>query len=58
MIKYIGSKRRLVPVLARICRASGATTARRLVEVSRVFGQGCITCEYEFYHCKSYDVHS
>ncbi len=27
MIKYIGSKRRLVPVLARICRASGATTA-------------------------------
>jgi adenine-specific DNA-methyltransferase len=27
MIKYIGSKRRLVPVLTRICRASGATTA-------------------------------
>ena len=27
MIKYIGSKRRLVPVLARICQASGATTA-------------------------------
>ncbi len=27
MIKYIGSKRRLVPVLARICRASGARTA-------------------------------
>ena len=27
MIKYIGSKRRLVPVLARICAASGATTA-------------------------------
>jgi adenine-specific DNA-methyltransferase len=27
MIKYIGSKRRLVPVLARVCQASGATTA-------------------------------
>ena len=27
MIKYLGSKRRLVPVLTRICRASGATTA-------------------------------
>jgi len=27
MIKYIGSKRRLVPVLARICEASGARTA-------------------------------
>ena len=27
MIKYIGSKRRLVPVLARICRVSGARTA-------------------------------
>ena len=27
MIKYIGSKRRLVPVLAEICRASGARTA-------------------------------
>ena len=27
MIKYIGSKRRLVPVLTRICRASGARTA-------------------------------
>ncbi len=27
MIKYIGSKRRLVPVLTRICQASGATTA-------------------------------
>ena len=27
MIKYIGSKRRLVPVLARICQASGAATA-------------------------------
>ena len=27
MIKYLGSKRRLVPVLARICQASGATTA-------------------------------
>jgi adenine-specific DNA-methyltransferase len=27
MIKYIGSKRRLVPVLARVCHASGATTA-------------------------------
>ncbi len=27
MIKYIGSKRRLVPVLARICAASGARTA-------------------------------
>ena len=27
MIKYIGSKRRLVPVLARICQASGARTA-------------------------------
>jgi adenine-specific DNA-methyltransferase len=27
MIKYIGSKRRLVPVLARICQVSGARTA-------------------------------
>ncbi len=27
MIKYIGSKRRLVPVLTRICEASGARTA-------------------------------
>jgi len=27
MIKYLGSKRRLVPVLSRICQASGATTA-------------------------------
>ncbi len=27
MIKYIGSKRRLVPVLTRICQASGAATA-------------------------------
>ncbi len=27
MIKYIGSKRRLVPVLARICQAAGARTA-------------------------------
>jgi adenine-specific DNA-methyltransferase len=27
MIKYLGSKRRLVPVLAEICRASGARTA-------------------------------
>jgi adenine-specific DNA-methyltransferase len=27
VIKYIGSKRRLVPVLAEICRASGARTA-------------------------------
>ncbi len=27
MIKYLGSKRRLVPVLTRICRASGARTA-------------------------------
>jgi adenine-specific DNA-methyltransferase len=27
MIKYIGSKRRLVPVLSRICQASGARTA-------------------------------
>jgi len=27
VIKYIGSKRRLVPVLAQICRASGARTA-------------------------------
>src|SRR5262249_5397374 len=27
MIKYIGSKRRLVPVLARICEATGARTA-------------------------------
>jgi adenine-specific DNA-methyltransferase len=27
VIKYIGSKRRLVPVLARICEAAGATTA-------------------------------
>jgi adenine-specific DNA-methyltransferase len=27
VIKYIGSKRRLVPVLARICQASGARTA-------------------------------
>jgi adenine-specific DNA-methyltransferase len=27
VIKYIGSKRRLVPVLTRICQASGATTA-------------------------------
>jgi adenine-specific DNA-methyltransferase len=27
MIKYIGSKRRLVPVLAQICQASGARTA-------------------------------
>jgi adenine-specific DNA-methyltransferase len=27
MIKYIGSKRRLVPVLTRICQASGARTA-------------------------------
>jgi adenine-specific DNA-methyltransferase len=27
MIKYLGSKRRLVPVLARVCRASGARTA-------------------------------
>ena len=27
MIKYLGSKRRLVPVLARICQASGARTA-------------------------------
>ncbi len=27
MIKYIGSKRRLVPVLARMCAASGARTA-------------------------------
>ncbi len=27
MIKYIGSKRRLVPVLARICEASGARSA-------------------------------
>jgi adenine-specific DNA-methyltransferase len=27
MIKYLGSKRRLIPVLARICAASGARTA-------------------------------
>ena len=27
MIKYLGSKRRLVPVLSRICAASGARTA-------------------------------
>jgi adenine-specific DNA-methyltransferase len=27
MIKYLGSKRRLVPVLARVCAASGARTA-------------------------------
>jgi adenine-specific DNA-methyltransferase len=27
MIKYLGSKRRLVPVLTRICQAAGATTA-------------------------------
>jgi adenine-specific DNA-methyltransferase len=27
MIKYLGSKRRLVPVLTRICQASGAATA-------------------------------
>jgi adenine-specific DNA-methyltransferase len=27
MIKYLGSKRRLVPVLTRICQASGATSA-------------------------------
>src|ERR1700722_14053708 len=27
MIKYLGSKRRLTPVLARICAASGARTA-------------------------------
>jgi adenine-specific DNA-methyltransferase len=27
MIKYLGSKRRLVPVLTRICQASGASTA-------------------------------
>ena len=27
MIKYLGSKRRLIPVLARICAASGANTA-------------------------------
>ena len=27
MIKYLGSKRRLVPVLAQICQASGARTA-------------------------------
>jgi adenine-specific DNA-methyltransferase len=27
MIKYLGSKRRLVPVLSRICQASGARTA-------------------------------
>ena len=27
MIKYLGSKRRLVPVLSRICSASGARTA-------------------------------
>ncbi len=27
MIKYLGSKRRLVPVLARLCEAAGATTA-------------------------------
>jgi adenine-specific DNA-methyltransferase len=27
VIKYLGSKRRLVPVLSRICRASGARTA-------------------------------
>jgi adenine-specific DNA-methyltransferase len=27
MIKYLGSKRRLVPVLGRVCRASGARTA-------------------------------
>jgi adenine-specific DNA-methyltransferase len=27
MIKYLGSKRRLVPVLAQICAASGARTA-------------------------------
>ena len=27
MIKYLGSKRRLIPVLSRICAASGATTA-------------------------------
>ena len=27
MIKYIGSKRRLVPVLARVCEAAGARTA-------------------------------
>ena len=27
MIKYLGSKRRLVPVLARVCQASGARTA-------------------------------
>ncbi|MGP0032372.1 MAG: DNA adenine methylase, partial [Acidimicrobiales bacterium] len=27
MIKYLGSKRRLVPVLSAICAASGARTA-------------------------------
>src|SRR6516162_1410321 len=27
MIKYLGSKRRLVPVLSQICEASGARTA-------------------------------
>src|SRR5580704_3482932 len=45
MIKYLGSKRRLVPVLARICAASGARTALDLftgtTRVAQAFkGQG------------------
>jgi adenine-specific DNA-methyltransferase len=45
MIKYLGSKRRLVPVLTEICRASGARTALDLftgtTRVAQAFkGQG------------------
>ena len=45
MIKYLGSKRRLVPVLSEICRASGARTALDLftgtTRVAQAFkGQG------------------
>jgi adenine-specific DNA-methyltransferase len=47
VIKYLGSKRRLVPVLAQICAASGATTALDLftgtTRVAQAFKQQGVT---------------
>ena len=41
MIKYLGSKRRLVPVLSRICAASGARTALDLFTGTTRVAQAC-----------------
>jgi len=44
VIKYLGSKRRLVPVLARICAASGARTALDLFTGTTRVAQAFKTC--------------